>query len=273
MPTDADAQVFFEKHWRWLETNDRGFAHMTPIQGDWTIDAIGLPGEVLRKIYFDNARKLLARSLPLPRLHAARLDEDFVPDANPAKPAWQKAPPAYAECQTENYAARPDIATPVRALWSDRYLYLFYTAPYTQLTEFRPPSLEKKRIGLWERDVVEAFIGADPGKLNLYKEFQVAPTGERLDLALELPKRDFEWTSGFEAAVKVDEAAHVWRSEWRIPLTAISATPPKPGTVWRINLLRCDYANKAYLAWSPTLSGSFHAPEKMGFLEFEAGGR
>ena len=66
-PTDDDAVVFFEKHWRWLETNDRNFAHMTPIQGDWTISAIGLPPEVLRKIYFDNARKLLARSLPAPR--------------------------------------------------------------------------------------------------------------------------------------------------------------------------------------------------------------
>ena len=270
-PTDADARVFFEKHWRWLETNDRGFAHMTPIQGDWTIDAIGLPAGVLRKIYFDNARRLLARSMPLPRLRAARVEEDFVPDANPAKPVWQKAAPVCAEYQTDNYTARPGIATPVRALWSDRYLYLFYTAPYTRLTEFRPPSFEKKRIGLWDRDVVEAFIGADPAKLNRYKEFQVAPTGEKLDLALELPQRDFEWTSGFEAAVKVDEAAHVWRSEWRIPLTAISATPPKPGTVWRINLLRCDYANKAYLAWSPTLSGSFHTPEKMGFLEFEPG--
>lgn len=36
---------------------------MTPIQGDWKIDAIDLPAPVLRKIYFDNARKLLVRSL------------------------------------------------------------------------------------------------------------------------------------------------------------------------------------------------------------------
>jgi predicted TIM-barrel fold metal-dependent hydrolase len=63
-PTDDDAAVFFARHWRWLETNDRDFAHMTPVQGDWTISAIGLPPEVLRKIYFDNARRLLARSLP-----------------------------------------------------------------------------------------------------------------------------------------------------------------------------------------------------------------
>ncbi len=63
-PTDADAVVFFQKHWRWLETRDANFPHMTPIQGNWTISGIGLPVSVLRKVYFENARRLLARSLP-----------------------------------------------------------------------------------------------------------------------------------------------------------------------------------------------------------------
>jgi predicted TIM-barrel fold metal-dependent hydrolase len=70
-PTDDDAVVFFEKHWRWLETSDRDFPHMTPIQGEWTISAIHLPPGVLRKIYFDNARRLLAKSLPAPELAPA----------------------------------------------------------------------------------------------------------------------------------------------------------------------------------------------------------
>lgn len=61
-PTDNDALEFFRKHWRWLETHDRNFPHMTPIQGDWTISGIGLPPNVLRKIYFQNARRLLGLS-------------------------------------------------------------------------------------------------------------------------------------------------------------------------------------------------------------------
>jgi len=64
-----------------LETNDRDWAHMTPIQGDWTISSIGLPPEVLRKVYFDNARRLLAPSLPLPVLKARRVAKDFEPGA------------------------------------------------------------------------------------------------------------------------------------------------------------------------------------------------
>jgi predicted TIM-barrel fold metal-dependent hydrolase len=62
-PTDEDALDFFQKHWRFFETNDRNFPHMTPIQGDWTISGIGLPREALAKIYFQNAKRLLARSL------------------------------------------------------------------------------------------------------------------------------------------------------------------------------------------------------------------
>lgn len=58
-PDESDADAFYRTHWRWLETRDREFAHMTPIQGDWTIDAVGLPPAVLRKIYFENARRLL----------------------------------------------------------------------------------------------------------------------------------------------------------------------------------------------------------------------
>jgi len=63
-PTDDDAAAFYRKCWRWLETADRDWEHMTPIQGDWTINSIQLPPEVLRKIYFANARRLLARTLP-----------------------------------------------------------------------------------------------------------------------------------------------------------------------------------------------------------------
>jgi predicted TIM-barrel fold metal-dependent hydrolase len=62
-PTEKDAVQFYEKHWRFFETADRDFPHMTPIQGDWTISGIHLPDEVLRKIYLANAETLLARPL------------------------------------------------------------------------------------------------------------------------------------------------------------------------------------------------------------------
>ena len=61
-PDTADeVPVFFEAHRHWLETDERGIAHPTPIQGDWTVDAIGLSSEVLQRIYYENAAGLLLR--------------------------------------------------------------------------------------------------------------------------------------------------------------------------------------------------------------------
>ena len=263
-PTDDDAVVFFQKCYRWLETADRNWAHMTPIQGDWTISSINLPPATLRKIYFDNAVRLLARSLPAPVMLARHTSTDFVPDGKFSEPAWGDATPVRLEYQSANATSRPELSTTVRALWTDQFLYLGYECPYTQLTVFNPPQ-ETERIGLWDRDVVEAFIGTDMMP-NRYTEYEWAPNGERLDLKLDLPERDFEWSSGMESAISVDEATKIWRVEVRIPMKALAETPPQSGTKWRINLFRQDKANKAALAFRPTLRGTFHTPERFAWL-------
>lgn len=274
-PTDAEGEVFFAKHWRWLETRDKNWPHMTPIQGDWNISSIGLPAPVLRKILFDNARKLLGRSLPLPVVQARRISQDFEPNGELDEPVWQTAKPVSMECSSGNYSARPEMATKIRVLWSTNSLYLGFESPYTSLTVFDPHNadterydMDRKGVSLWDRDVVEAFVASDPVNLNRYAEFQVAPTNEKLDLMLDLPKRDFAWSSGFQTAVKVDPKARRWTCEIRIPITAISSQLPQAGTQWRLNFFRCDQANQAFLAWSPALTGSFHVPEKFGWLEF-----
>lgn len=267
-PTDDDGVTFYNKCWRWMETDDRDWAHMTPIQGDWTISSIKLPPEVTRKIYFDNARKLLAKSLPLPVMSAARADADFAPDGKLDDAAWAKAVPVHMEYQSGDGSALPAMSTTVRALWSDQYFYLGYECPFTKLTTFTPVSKEE-RLGLWDKDVVEAFIGTDPAKATRYTEFEWAPTGEQLDLKLDLPAKDFPWSSGMESVVTVDEAAKVWRVEVRIPMKSLTETAPKAGTRWRINLFRQDRENNAGLAFSPVLAGSFHAPARFGWLELK----
>jgi predicted TIM-barrel fold metal-dependent hydrolase len=266
-PTDEDALTFYKKCWRWLETDDRDWPHMTPIQGDWNISSIHLPPEVLRKIYFDNARRLLARSLPLPVMKAAHLGRDFAPDGRFDEPEWRQAVPARVEYQSNDATARAELSTTVRALWSDEFLYLAYECPFTTITAFAPVQSDE-RLGLWDKDVVEAFIGADPAKATRYTEYEWAPNGERLDLTLDLPEKDFAWSSGMESAVNIDQSAHVWRAEVRIPLKALANTPPQPGARWRINLFRHDTANRGFLAFSPTLTNSFHTPERFGWIEF-----
>ena len=54
----------------------------------------------------------------------------------------------------------------------------------------------------------------------------------------------------------------------RIPLRALGGEPVTAGTRWRANFYRIDRANRAFLASSPTLQGSFHTPARFGWLEF-----
>lgn len=63
-PGEKDADRFFTSIWRYLETSDRDIPTPTPIQGRWNVDGVGLPREVLEKIYYKNALRLLRIELP-----------------------------------------------------------------------------------------------------------------------------------------------------------------------------------------------------------------
>jgi predicted TIM-barrel fold metal-dependent hydrolase len=267
-PTNEDAIEFFTKHWRWLETKDRQFEHMTPIQGDWKIDAIGLPGEVLRKIYFDNARKLLVRALPPPTLKARYIKRELELDGSLDEPEWQNAESVHIVSGIRSGTAHPKLSTSVRCLWSNQFLYLAYDAPFETLKTFSPPQQSGERQGLWDRDVVEAFVAPDPQHPESYLEFEVAPTGEMLDLRIEPGSKDFDWSSGFSAAVSIDQKRSLWRTEMRIPIKAISpGTAAKPGVLWRLNLYRHATNKRAFLGWSPTATGTAHTPARFGYLQ------
>jgi predicted TIM-barrel fold metal-dependent hydrolase len=56
---ENDAVKFYRRHREYFETDHRQMEHPTPIQGDWKIDAINLPEEVLEKLYRKNALRLI----------------------------------------------------------------------------------------------------------------------------------------------------------------------------------------------------------------------
>jgi predicted TIM-barrel fold metal-dependent hydrolase len=269
-PTDEDAVNFYEKQWRWLETWDRDFEHMTPIQGNWTISGIQLPAGVLRKIYFENARKLLARSLPAPSIQAQRIEREVDLEKGLRAAPWRKAEAVRMVEGSLDRKARPEMATAVRALWSDQFLYIGFRAPYTELTTYSPADPAVERDFLWEKDVVEAFIDSDPDSPKTYREFEVAPNGEWVDLAIDLEADQFDrtWDSGFSSEVSVSEDPKIWTAVMRIPWDAFPAGKPQPGAQWKVNFYRCDRAKKAFLAWNPTGVGSFHHPAAFGTLRF-----
>ena len=62
-----DAVKFYQAHFRFFETDLKNIDHPTPIQGRWKVNAIHLPSDVLHKLYFANAEKLIfARKVTVP---------------------------------------------------------------------------------------------------------------------------------------------------------------------------------------------------------------
>lgn len=47
---------YFERHWRFFETSEAGLEHPMPAQGAWTVTGLGLPDDVLARLYAENAR-------------------------------------------------------------------------------------------------------------------------------------------------------------------------------------------------------------------------
>ena len=61
-PQQIFGDLLYEIYYRFLETEDEYFDYAPapiPPQGRWRISGIGLPDQVLRKVYQDNAVRLL----------------------------------------------------------------------------------------------------------------------------------------------------------------------------------------------------------------------
>lgn len=162
-----------------------------------------------------------------------------------------------------------------RILWSKKALYVRFVCHQREPLIVNPdPQTEKKTKGLWDRDVCEIFIAPDPNQVNRYFEFEAAPTGEWLDVAVNwsAERRDSDW----DFASEMTSEAHVvegWTMiSMRIPWNQWIPEPQK-GDRWRVNLFRCvgKDPNRGYLAWQPTRlpEPGFHLPQVFGWLLFE----
>jgi PQQ-dependent dehydrogenase (methanol/ethanol family) len=174
----------------------------------------------------------------------------------------------------------PALRSQVRSFWTDQHLYLLFSCPYKELNLFLPALGGGPRDKLWERDVVEMFLGDDWTHIRHYREFEIAPTGDWIDLAIDLDHDSYDqsWRSGWTTAARIDRAAHVWYAAARIPLRAVSSAPVKPGTKWRANLYRIEGqgpdAGRHFLCWQPTCVANRdpnHVPENFGTLIFTGG--
>ncbi|MGA2858816.1 MAG: carbohydrate-binding family 9-like protein [Candidatus Sulfotelmatobacter sp.] len=181
-----------------------------------------------------------------PTIKSIWTEHDVALDTNPSSAFWQGAVPVYMD---NNAQGKPD-------------------------PKYRTEILIRAETNeLWNWDVAEVFIGSDFNDIRRYKEFEISPQGEWIDLDVDLHKPHHEdgwmWNSGMEVSARIDRSAHVWYGAMRIPYSAIDSRPAAAGNVLRINLFRSQGPASARheIAWQAPMSNTFHVPERFGLLE------
>ena len=189
--------------------------------------------------------------------------------------AWDLADPIRVTAYWSGEIAPNGRHFEARLLWSDTHLYAKFAAEQREeLIVNLTPDVSQKADELWERDVCEIFLAPDRTMPMRYFEFEVAPTGEWLDLTIEIVdgsrQTDWEFKSQMETAAEIEHTKVTMA--FKVPFTAFG-TAPKRGDVWLGNIFRCvgSGATRGYLAWRPTHTEipSFHVPEAFDEIRFE----
>ena len=190
-------------------------------------------------------------------------------------PAWKNADPVSINRYWSGESAPPTRHAEARILWSPAALHLRFICQQGEpLIVSRNPQTQTKTMGLWDRDVCEIFIAPDPNVVERYMEFEAAPTGEWLDVAIHWAsgKRnsDWEFNSHMTTAARIekDRVTIAMRIPWNHGIHE-----PQKGERWRVNLFRCVGLDpeRRYLAWQPTRTPepNFHVPQVFGWLVFK----
>ncbi len=197
--------------------------------------------------------------------------KDVMPTADPAAAFWKGVKPVLA---THNNLGveLPTNRTEIRLRWTDQNLYVLMSCPFEELYLREKPSTTTETNKLWEHDVAEVFVGADFENIHQYREYQVSPQGEWVDLDIDtkkpLPEGGWKWDSGMQVKARLDRAKKIWHGEMRIPMASITAKKIEAGTMLRGNFYRFQGGppERKMVAWTPTGRLSNHTPEKFGTL-------
>jgi alpha-galactosidase len=187
---------------------------------------------------------------------------------------WQNTEAVEISRYWSGAGASPERTALAGLIWTDAALLVRFDCSQHEPFVVNPhPQVEQKTNGLWEQDVCEIFVAPDSSRPERYFEFEVAPTGEWLDLGIhQLPagrETDFTYNSGMKTAARIvrNSFTVILRVEWNA-----FGKKPESGDAWRGNLFRCvgSGETRGYLAWQPTLTEkpNFHVPAAFGWLRF-----
>ena len=109
---------------------------------------------------------------------------------------WTRARPVQITRYWSGGEALASRHAEARIIWSDESLAVRFVCNQSEpLIVNSHPQVTHKTIGLWDRDVCEVFLAPEAENPNHYFEFEAAPTGEWVDLAIKLGPTERETDS------------------------------------------------------------------------------
>jgi hypothetical protein len=206
------------------------------------------------------------------QVESKRAQRDTAADTDPSSGFWRGVPGIFVENDGRGNPV-PGYKTEIRSRWTNRNLYFLFVCPYEQLNLKPDPTTSAETNELWKWDVAEVFIGSDFKNIRRYREFEISPQGEWVDLDIDLdaPRHEdgWVWNSGFKVSARIDYATKTWYAFMQIPYSSVDSRPPSNENLLRINFFRSQGArpNRKALAWRPTRQNTFHVPEAFGTLK------
>lgn len=216
------------------------------------------------------------RSQGLPVYEISRTATPIKVDGRLDDSVWAHAP-LFDDFRLNLDGSPNSFKTEARALYDYTFIYFSFRSRDENIWA----TLKTRDQHLWEEEVVEVFLQADPQQ-GSYIELEVNPLGTMLDIYLldiRKPLRYESWNSkklkwGVQVFGTVDgkDGDREWTCEIALPLEDIVTAknrPPQAGDRWRLNLYRMEQRPKPLLlAWSPTFKDDFHIPGKFGEIVF-----
>lgn len=276
-------------YYRFLETDDEYFdcSESHHRQGFWNIYGIFLPREVLEKVYYKNAEKILdlrteqanSKAASPPELRVLHT-EDFQITGDGKAEAWNKT--SWEPLHLRNPNGLP-YETKIKILYSKTGLYVLMEGTDRKITATHQEDFQN----LWTEDAFEIFLWPDE-RQTTYFEYEISPLGKELPILIPNFEGNFlGWRPWhYEGTRKTRKATSAWGGElasgadvsgWKaeifLPyelLKPLQNVPPQTGTRWRANFYRMDYddGKKTSWYWAP-VGTSFHDFRKFGTLIFE----
>jgi hypothetical protein len=202
------------------------------------------------------------------RVVASRIRGTVDDGGLPQLSAWKIAAPVCFCSDWRNETVDPQRETEARLLWSADWLFIRFRCRYREIFDYEEHN--ERRDRLWLRDVAEVFIRPCGDELRHYKEFEISPHGNFLDLKIAAGTKSILYCD-LKSRVVWDPAARVWIAEMGIPMTCLTACF-NPLETWHINLFRIEgkEPDRFYSAWRPTMTHqpNFHVPQLFGELHF-----